>query len=121
MAWFQMKYGLAIIYVGLLALALDHKHANQCIYPICVGVLIVAAAYLAQRLRRWHYTPLQCNTMMFIASVFWAGIDLTHNLTPASTFCGMGVLLLASMALFITNQSFQQEPEDLNELGKSNA
>jgi len=119
MAWFQMKYGIAIIYVGLLALALDHNNPNQCGAPIFFGVLVVASAYLAQRLKRWHYLPLQCNTMMFIGLVFLAGSDLARSLTPASIFCGVGLLFLCSLALFLTNESFQQEPEDLDELVKT--
>jgi hypothetical protein len=89
-----MKYGVALIYASLLAFALDRGHTLQFLFPACVGAFVLASACLARWLTRWHYTPLQCNTMMFIGSVLWAGGCLARNLTPASIFCGIAVFLL---------------------------
>jgi 4-hydroxybenzoate polyprenyltransferase len=115
-----MKYGVALIYAGLLAFALDRGHTLQHLLPACVGAFVVALACLSARLKRWHYTPLQCNTMMFIGMVFWAGGVLTRNLTPSTIFCGIAVFLLSSLGLFITSESFQQEPKNLDDLVKTN-
>ena len=80
--WFQMKHGVAPGYVGLLAFALDRVHTLQHLLPVCVGAFVVGSACLSLRLMRWHYTPLQCNTMMLIEVVLWAGGVFTRNLTP---------------------------------------
>ena len=37
MTRFQMKYGVALIYAGLLAFALDRGHTLQLLLPACVG------------------------------------------------------------------------------------
>ena len=112
MAWFQMKYGIAIVYLGLLTCALDYGQTKQWAVPISFGTVIVAAAYLAQGLKRWYYLPLQCNTLMFLGLVFLAGNDLGQGLTPASIFCGLGLLIVCSHHIFIASESFQQERRD---------
>ena len=118
-----MKCGIAIIYAGLLAIALDYNHMNHYIFPLCEGIFIVAVAYLAHRLRKlpgklriWHYMALHCNTAFFIGSVFWAGGCSHHNLNPGSIFCGFSLAILSGLALFISSDSFQEEHEYLDKL-----
>ena len=118
MIWFQTKYGIALIYAGLLAFALDRGHTLEHLFPAFVGAFVVGAACLSSQLKRWHYTPLQCNTMMFIGMVLWSGSILARNPSLPSMFCGTAVFVLSSLSLFIASESFQQEPENLDDLVK---
>lgn len=118
-----MKYGIAIIYAGLLALALDHHHAPHYVFLVCIGAIIVAMSHVAQRmenapgkLRIWHFMALEWNFLMFIMLVSLAGIRFALNLNPVSIFCEISVLALSIQCLWIQSDSFQEEHKYLDEL-----
>jgi hypothetical protein len=56
--------------------------------------------------------------MMFIGMVLWSGSILARNPSLPSMFCGTAVFVLSSLSLFIASESFQQEPENLDDLVK---
>ena len=118
-----MKYGIAIIYAGLLALALDYHHATHYIFPVCMGAIIVAMSHVAQRLenapgklRIWHFMAMEWNFLMFVMLVSVAGIRFALNLNPVSIFCEISVLALSIQCLWIQSDSFQEEHKYLDKL-----
>ena len=118
-----MKYGIAIVYAGLLALALDQSRPIQYVFPVCVGLIIVVVSYLAQKLqmahgkaRIWHFSAMQCNFMMFVLLVFVAGSVFTRLRNPVSVFFEISLLVLCILNLFITSDPFQSEHQYLEEL-----
>jgi len=65
--WIQAKYGIAILFAGLLAMAMDHSHAKCYLQgPVTGGLLIALLALLSKKLVRYHYTPLQFNSGIFL-------------------------------------------------------
>ena len=122
MPWIQMKYGIAIVYAGLLAIALDQHSSFQYVFPVCVGLTIVVVSILAQRLEKakgkvkiWHFTAMQLNFMMFVLLVFVAGRVFNRLLTTTSVFFEISLLALSLQCLFITSDPFQSEHEYLND------
>ena len=114
MAWIQLKYGIAIVYAGLLALALDQSRSIQYAFPVCVGLIIVLMSYLAQRLQNVngclkisHFLAMQWNFMMFVLLVFVAWSMFTRILSPVSAFFEISLLFLSIQCLFIASDPFQ--------------
>jgi len=122
MPWIQMKYGIAIVYAGLLALAFDQNNSIQYVFPVCVGLTIVVVSFLAQRLEKangkakiWHFSAMQLNFMLFVLLVFVAGRMFNRLLTATSVFFEISLLALSLQCLFITSDPFQSEHEYLND------
>ena len=122
--WIQAKYGIAILFAGLLAMAMDHSHAKCYLQgPVTGGLLIALLALLSKKLVRYHYTPLQFNSGIFLFMLFWSGFWLAANsfnlqggrgFPLGFMFCAFPVCSLSYLAIFFTSCTYQDEMEEMD-------